>query len=57
MHELSEFIWLILAQVVNRGLFLFLFDSSVFLSLGPAWKSLPWERTFEEVEDNVADGF
>ena len=57
MHELSEFLRLVLAQIVNRGLLLFLFDGSVFLSLGPAGKSLPWEGAFEEVENDVADGF
>ena len=46
VHEFSEFFRLILAQVINGCLFLFLLDGCVLLSLGSTWKSLPWQRAF-----------
>ena len=42
VHELAEFVWLVLAQLVNRGLLFLLLDGSVLLGLGSSWQALPW---------------
>ena len=55
MHEFSEFFWLVLAQLVDRGLFLLLLNGGVLLSLGSAWQALPREGALQEVEQHVAN--
>ena len=57
VHELSEFIRLILAQVIDGGLLLFLLDGCILFGLRSSWKSLPWERALKEIEDDVSDSF
>ena len=56
VHELSELLWLVFAQLVDGRLFLLLFDGSVLLGLGSAWQTLPWQRALQEVEQDVTDG-
>ena len=55
VHEFSEFFWLVLAQLVDRGLLLLLLDGGVLLGLGSAWQALPRERALQEVEEHVAN--
>ena len=43
VHEFSEFFRLVLAQLVDRGLFLLLLDSGVLLGLRSARQTLPRE--------------
>ena len=57
VHELSEFIGLVFAQVIDGGLLLFLLNGSVLFGLGSSWKSLPRQRAFKEIEDDVSDSF
>lgn len=56
MHKLLELIGLVLAELFDGDLLLLFLDGGVLLLLGAAWKTLPWERAFEEVEENVPDG-
>ena len=37
IHKLFEFFWLVLAKLLDRSLFLFLFDVCILLSFGSAW--------------------
>lgn len=57
LHKFFEFGGLTTAQVFERGLDLLLLDGSILLVLGSAGKSLPWERAFKQVEQDVADTF
>ena len=45
VHELSEFLRLVLAQFLNSHFLLLFLDIGVFLLLRSSGKSLPWERT------------
>ena len=56
MHEFLELFWLVLAQILDRSFFLLLFDICVLLRLGSTWQTLPRERSFQEVKDDVTDG-
>jgi hypothetical protein len=56
MHELLEFLRLVLAQLLNFDLLLLFLDIGVLLSLRSTWESLPWESTLKEIEEHVADG-
>lgn len=56
MHEFFEFFWLILAQVLNCGFLLFLFNGCIFFSLWSAGQSLPWKGSLQEVKDHMTDG-
>ena len=49
MHELSEFLRLVLAQFVDGGFLLLFLDSGVLLGFGSAGQALPWERALQEV--------
>jgi hypothetical protein len=57
MHELLEFLGLIPAELFDGGLLLLLFDVGILLSLGSTGETLPWERTFQKVEDHMTNGF
>jgi hypothetical protein len=46
VHKLLEFIGLVLAKLLDGNLLLLLLDGGVFLLLGTARKTLPWERAF-----------
>lgn len=56
VHELLEFLGLVLAKLLDLDLLLLFLDVGVLLGLGSTWKSLPWESTLEEVEQDVSDG-
>ena len=56
VHELSELVWLVLAELLDLNLLLLFLDVGVLLSLGSTWKSLPWERSFQEVQEHMANG-
>lgn len=47
---------MVFGQCLNSYLHLFLLYVSVFLSLGPSWETLPWQLSFQEVKENVANG-
>jgi hypothetical protein len=55
VHELTEFFRLILAELVDCHLLLLLFDSGVLFLLRFAWESLPWQRAFQEVQQDMSD--
>ena len=49
VHELLEFLGLVLAELLDLHLLLLFLDVGVLLGLRSSWKSLPWESTLEEV--------
>ena len=57
LHELSEFRWVAATKLLQRSLNLFLLDRIVFLVLAATWQTLPWERSLNQVEENMADCF
>jgi hypothetical protein len=57
VHEFSELFRLVLAQFFHGHFFLLFFDVGIFLLLGSAWKSLPWKRSLQEVQQHVTNGF
>lgn len=50
LHVVLELVGLALAEVIQGGFDLLLFDSVVFLVFGASWKSLPWKLAHEEVK-------
>jgi hypothetical protein len=56
VHELLELIGLVFAELFDGDLLLLFLDGGVFLLLGAARKTLPWKRSFQEVEEDVANG-
>lgn len=54
-HVLLELNWVSSAQILERSLTLLLLDIVVFLILGSAWESLPWQLALEQVEQDVAN--
>ena len=57
VHKFFELVWLLFAQVFNCCFFLLLFDGSILFSLGSAGQTLPWQRSHQEIENNVTDCF
>ena len=57
VHEFSELLRLILAKFFNSDLLLLFLDVSVLLLLRSSRKALPWQRTLEEVEEHMSNGF
>jgi hypothetical protein len=55
VHKLLELVGLVLAELLDGDLLLLLFDGGVLLLLGSARKALPWERAFQEVEQDVSN--
>ena len=55
VHELLEFLRLVLAELLNLDLLLLFLDVGILLSLGSAGEALPWERALQEVEQHVTD--
>lgn len=45
VHELLEFLRLVLAKLLDLDLLLLFLDVGVLLGLGSSWKTLPWEST------------
>ena len=56
LHVLLELLWLILAELGDLDLLLLLLNVGVFLFLGSTWKTLPWEGSSQEVEQDMANG-
>lgn len=56
LHVLTELGRVSTAKLLQRSLNLLLLDVVVLFILGATWKSLPWELTLEEVEEDVTDG-
>jgi hypothetical protein len=56
LHVFLELDGVALAELLQCGLELLLLDIFIFFILVLAWKILPWQRTPEEVNDNMADG-
>ena len=56
MHKLLELVGLVLAELLDGDLLLLFLDGGVFLLLGAARETLPWKRSFQEVEEDVANG-
>ena len=55
LHELSKFRWVTPAELFKRSLDLLLLNSVVLFVLAATWQTLPWERSLDEVENNVTD--
>ena len=55
IHELLELLRLVFAEVFDGNLLFLLLDVGILLSLGSAWEALPWERSFQEVKEHMAD--
>ena len=56
VHEFCKLIGLVLAKLLDFDLLLLFLDVGVLLSLGSTWKTLPWERSFQEIQEHMADG-
>ena len=55
VHELLEFLWLVFAELVDRGLLLLLLNIGILFGFGSAGQALPWQRSLQEIQDDVAD--
>ena len=55
MHKLFKFFGLVLAKVFDCDLPLFLFNVGILFLLVAPWKTLPWKRSFEEIQKHVTD--
>ena len=56
MHEFLELLWLVLAKLLDLDLLLLFLDIGVLLGFGSSWEALPWESTYQEIEENVTNG-
>lgn len=57
VHELFELFRLIFAELLDSNFLLLFLNVRVLFGLGSAWKSLPGQRTFQEVEQHVTNRF
>jgi len=57
VEHLAKALWVVFRQSFDSDLHLLLLDVSVFFSLWPSWKALPWKLTLQEVEKYMANRF
>jgi hypothetical protein len=56
VQNIGEALLVALAQLFYRNLHLLLFDVGILFSLGSSWKTLPRERSLQEIKEHVANG-
>ena len=56
VHEFCKLVRLVLAKLLDFDLLLLFLDVGVLLSLGSTRKTLPWERSFQEIQEHMTDG-
>ena len=55
LHVLLKFRRVVLAQLCKRDSQFRFFDGFILFIFVLAWKSLPWERSLEQIQDHMAN--